>query len=231
MNYVNLTNIDKLTDKIQELRSVNNNYPWVSRLLFNIQDKERRRLATDLHDTSLQEQLVLNRKLEDILDNFVLTSELRESLIEIKEGFLDVIYETRETCNELRPPFLKELGIIKALLNYFKKVQLRYDFIVDFDYSKFQVEISEELTITIYRIIQELLNNASKHSQCNRVDIILIGQSDKVLLKYRDNGTGIREFNIDTNPNKIGISGIVERVKSLEGTVFDFLNDNSGFEP
>ena len=101
---------------------------------------------------------------------------------------MDHIYTIRETCNNLRPPFLYELGLKQALLNLFKQINLKATFFFYYDIPEQIVAPSVEHEQAIYRIIQELLNNAMKHSKASNVTIRLFQKGEHLYLTYVDNG-------------------------------------------
>ena len=109
------------------------NYPsWLSRLLFTISEKERANLSIDLHDSVLQDLLQLLRVVDNITEK-VEDPQIKVALFELKERMLDNIHLIRETCNELRPPFLSELGIIESIQLLFDQTKLRSNFILNFE--------------------------------------------------------------------------------------------------
>ncbi|MEM5672165.1 histidine kinase [Bacillus cereus] len=77
-------------------------------------------MSRDIHDGVLQDQLRLYRKMEGHKELFV-DEKVVEVLDKIKEELMDQIYIVRETCNNLRPPFLKELGLQQSLQRLFKR--------------------------------------------------------------------------------------------------------------
>ncbi|PIB61082.1 hypothetical protein, partial [Pseudomonas sp. 2995-3] len=88
---------------------------------------------------------------------------MKRELVEIEDGFLDIIYLIRETCFELYPPFLAESGLKEALKELTKKFELRSNIILDFKLEQATSKpINKETELAIYRMIQELLNNAMK---------------------------------------------------------------------
>ncbi|MFD2611378.1 ATP-binding protein [Paenibacillus gansuensis] len=192
--------------------------PWFLRLLFNLSENERVRLAADLHDTALQEQIVWYRKLEAIASRNEI-QHLEPELNEVTEGLLDVIYQIRLVCYELRPPFLKEMGIVAALSKLYEDFQLRTDLYIQFTADSFEsVLLTDDLVTGLYRINQELLNNAAKHSKASLIKIRLFRDEDRVSLKYEDNGIGFDMAAVmHLNAKGMGIYGIKERVRSLEG--------------
>jgi Signal transduction histidine kinase len=229
--YENLHLIEGLMEKLEEAVSQKDSaHPWVSRLLFNLAEKERRRLATDLHDFILQNQLLFYRNLEKIAGDKRMPVDLSKQLLEITEELLDVIHQIRETCNELRPPFLKEMGIIEALTNLFANAQLRNDFVVNFEATGLNIYLDYEHVLTLYRIAQELLTNAAKHSKANEIHITLVNSNGTINFNYRDNGIGMDLKNLLSSLNHMGLSGIRERVSSLEGKASFNSSIGQGFE-
>ncbi|WP_246070481.1 sensor histidine kinase [Paenibacillus kobensis] len=192
--------------------------PWVLRLLFRLSEQERRKLANDLHDSALQDQLVWYRKLEMLVnDDDELSANTRTNLNEISEGLLDVVHQIRETCNELRPPFLQEMGIIQAIENLIAYAQLNANFTVTFDHQDFGAELDDEYVLAVYRITQELLRNGMKHSKATHIHLQLHDEGRSVRYCYKDNGIGIEMERLQQTFDHMGLTGIRERVSGLEG--------------
>ncbi|EKN68839.1 histidine kinase [Schinkia azotoformans] len=232
VSYQNLQMIEDLIEELENIKTKDDAPSWVLKMLFNIEEKERKRLSTDLHDSALQEQLLLYRKLSGILEKYNFDSIAKQELDFINEGLLDVIHEIRETCNELMPPFLKETGIVGSLENLFKKVQLRTNLVIDFVADRnFVYSISDEITLALYRVVQELMNNAEKHSNASKVSIYLTSEYDHIILKYKDDGEGMAGESAPAFNGRLGIYGIRERVRSVNGNIeFSNLKDSSGLQ-
>lgn len=229
--YENLRLIEGLIVKLEEaLTQKDPEHPWVMRLLFNLSEKERRRLALDLHDSALQHQLLWYRKLEIILEDKKIPVDMKKQLNDMAEGMLDVTHQIRETCNELFPPLLRDSGIVEALKNLFADAQLRTDYVVNFDSKDFSMNLDYEHVLALYRIVQELLTNAAKHSKATEVNITLTNCKDVLKLYYRDNGIGIDLQSLKSSFNHMGLSGIKERVSSLGGNTSFHSSLGKGFE-
>lgn len=210
------------------IKRKNGSSSWVSRLIFNLAEKERRKLAADLHDSALQDQLVWMRRLENVLLEYTHLPEVKKELLAIKEGLLDVIYQIRETCNELRPPLLRETGIVQALENLFEYAQLQSNYIIKFTSEPIN-ELEDELVITLYRITQELLRNAAKHSKASHIEITL-RQGETIYFTYEDNGVGMVIANMQESFLHMGLSGIKERITSLGGECEFYSEKGQGFQ-
>lgn len=229
--FENLYLIEGLIEDLEsEVRKEQTTSPWVLRLLFCLSENERRKLAADLHDSALQDQLIWYRKLEGLMNDYPIPDKMGDELNEIKEGLLDVIHQIRETCNELRPPLLKEMGVIEAVESIVEHSQMRDNFAVDFRPKPFSQPLNEEQITAIYRIVQELLRNAAKHSQANKVTLELEQRKGKIYFRYKDDGIGMDVDYMKASFEHMGLSGIKERVASLEGEITFRSKRGSGLE-
>lgn len=227
--YDNFRVIEDLTRELEKLGSSQQIMPlWLLRLMLHLSENERKRLSQDLHDAALQEQIIWYRKLNQITSDHELPEDLRPQLEEIEQGLLDVIYQIRITCNELRPPLLKEEGLERSLEALFEFTQLRTNYSIQFDCSNFDDDISDDHLIGLYRIVQELLANATKHSNATEVRLRLSTQSDEVNLSYEDNGIGIDPSQQSDQFNSMGIGGMKERVRSMNGKIQFDSSDSGG---
>lgn len=210
--------IEDLLKQLQDVKDIEQPPMWLSKLLFKLSEKERANLASDIHDGVLQDQIRLSRKFESYHKR-IQDEEMKNVLDEIQDELLDHIYTIRETCNNLRPPFLYELGLQKALLNLFKKINLKATFFFYYDIPEHIIVPSVEHEQAIYRIVQELLNNALKHSKASNVTIKLFQKDHHLYLTYVDNGIGVELDQFNYSYNTLGLSGIVTRIQSLGGEI------------
>jgi two-component system, NarL family, sensor histidine kinase ComP len=209
----------KLEDYKEKNEATHDNYPsWLSRLLFTISEKERANLSIDLHDSVLQDLLQLLRVVDNITEK-VDDPQIKVDLFDLKESMLDNIHLIRETCNELRPPFLSELGIIESIQLLFDQTKLRSNFMLNFELDPSIQMINKEYELPLYRVVQELLNNAMKHSEASVVNISLTQPNQNLVLLYQDNGIGMNMTKLKDSFKTIGLSGIKERIKSISGTM------------
>ncbi|RAI94661.1 two-component system sensor histidine kinase ComP [Paenibacillus pabuli] len=220
--YENLYLIEEIiVDLETEIQKHSHAPSWVLRLIFNLSENERRRLASDLHDSALQDQIIWLRRLETTIIDEKMSDGLRAELEQIREGLLDVIHQIRETCNELRPPLLMEMGLTQALEQLFVEAQTRTDYVVNFSTESIDGLLGDEQTLAIYRITQELLRNAAKHARASRVEIAIRLEEGILHYTYSDNGVGMEWSVAEDSFSHMGISGIKERVRSFEGS-FDW---------
>jgi signal transduction histidine kinase len=189
--------------------------PWLSKLFMQIAENERKRLASDLHDEVLQELLHIRRLVERTPDGDWLDQDKKQ----IGLGLDNAEFMIRETCRELMPSFLSDHGVLHAVSKMVDKTRLRADFQLEFRALPVTDPLSDEQTTAIYRVVQELINNAMKHSEADRVTLE-VGQEDGALhIRYADDGKGM-ETGVDfSSTNRFGLRGIVERIRMVGGQV------------
>ncbi|OAB40135.1 PAS domain S-box protein [Paenibacillus glacialis] len=220
--------IEDLTKELEQNASEQVAPTWLLRFMFNLSENERKRLAQDLHDSALQEQIIWYRKLDLLLMDKSITGVLREQLGQITEGLLDVIYQLRIMCNELRPPMLIRDGLVSSLEALFDFTQLRSNYGIYFDAEHFNHKLHDDVLIGLYRIVQELLANASKHSSATEVRILLSSQEEHIRLEYEDNGIGMDLIGMRDSITSMGIHGMRERVRSMDGVIHFLSSENNG---
>lgn len=184
----------------------------LSRFLFHFAESERKRLAGDIHDTVLQEQIYIYRKLNEMTDD-------RHELEELKALLKQVIDKTRQTCSEMLPNSLSDQGLTHALTERFETFKQKAGFHIDYEIDLVNEQfIDYEKTLVIYRVIEELLNNAMKHSEAERVSIYVWQTSEQIFIDYLDDGKGFA-YQKAKNSDRIGLRSLVERVKSAKGKI------------
>lgn len=226
--YDNFRIIEELTKELEQLATHQLAPSWLLRLLFSLSENERKRLSQDLHDAALQEQIIWYRILEQISTDRSIPEHFREQLQQVMQGLLDVIYQIRNTCNELRPPLLKEAGIVSSLQALIDLTQIRTNFSIHFESADFHHTLTDDLLIGVYRILQELLANAGKHSNATRVYVELTSQPHKISLKYEDNGIGMDLSRMEDSFSSMGVYGMKERVRSMNGKIDFQSTPNNG---
>ncbi len=190
--------------------------------VLDVQEKERQRIARDLHDTSLQDltHLIHQVELSSLyIDQDPLKAKLE--LASIESGLHKVIDDIRNRIYDLRPMTFDDLGLRETLLNFFSVLNCdgRFEILSDIDdiEDQFSDEEKEISLIMIYRIIQEGVQNAVEHSKGNKIEVLLRDSDLSVFIKIQDNGIG---FNLDEAEKKerhFGLSVMKERVFLLGG--------------
>ena len=187
------------------------------------QEAERQRIARDLHDETGQSLTAIGMGLRGLSGK--LSSRNKEAfgtLHKLESLTADSLQELERLISDLRPSHLDDLGLSAALRWYAGKIQEHSTISVRVDIVGEEHDLDDAMKITIFRIIQESLNNIIKHAQASHVNIYLRFEEKNVRINVRDNGIG---FDLDqvkqkrTSRASLGLAGMEERAALLGGTV------------
>lgn len=217
--YDNLHLLEDLMKRLEDMVAKNETPRWMLRLLFKLSEKERASLSGDLHDSVLQNLIIWYRKLESLRSTAAFAQDTQQQLKQIEEGLLDTIHQIRITCNELRPPFLMKMGLVESLKSLFSYTRMFANYEIEFLPECQDCSLQEDQILGVYRIVQELLNNANKHSRADKVTMTLAVTEDHLYFSYSDDGVGMDLSAFEGSFQHMGIAGIEKRVLSLEGEV------------
>jgi signal transduction histidine kinase len=187
------------------------------RLSISASERERRRWARELHDDTLQQLGAL----KVLHDTALLRGEedvMRRSLERATEQLHETISGLEGLITELRPSALDQLGIaaaLEALIDRAERTsQISISADLDHVFDHGAPRLSPELEATVYRLVQEALNNVIKHAGASEVRIAMAERDETLELVVEDDGRG---FDVDAAPQRFGIIGMRERVLLAEG--------------
>lgn len=184
-----------------------------TRKLIETQERERKRIASELHDGLGQNLLVIKNMVQLLPDN-------SEDITDIQQLVAETIDDTRNLSGRLHPHQLDSLGLHKTLIPLFKKLSKIHKITIQDKIRDLPKNLSKEHEITLYRVIQEALNNIIKHSKATQVDITLETHPSFLFLQIEDNGTGFDAASSSLSENfalGFGIKSMQERIKLLNG--------------
>lgn len=174
------------------------------------QERERKRIATDLHDgvgTSLSS---IKLMLSDSLN--VDEKERAARIHDINENLGDVIAEIKRIIYDLHPPALERYGLQVGIKNLVQRINNHGRISVKFDFYG-QRELSPQLSMMVYRIIQELITNTIKHARASEIRIHINQFDDEMNIMYEDNGIGM----VGSLFDGLGLMNVESRVRTLNG--------------
>lgn len=188
--------------------------------ILKIQEKERQRIAMELHDTSLQTLAHVIHQIElanMYMDRDIVKSKLE--LAEVKQNIKIVIQEIRDTIFDLRPMSFEDLGIVETIQRFIDHVDKNHSFRIHTDIQDINTSYYIILT-NVYWIIQECVSNAVKHSGGNEIYLKCISENDICYIEIEDNGKGFiyGEYEMDDQKH-FGLSMVKERVEILGGEI------------
>jgi signal transduction histidine kinase len=192
-----------------------------SKELIDTQENERKRIAGELHDSVGQSLSLIKNKI------ILLQKGLNKGnpLVELNEVVSNTIQEVRSISYGLRPFHLDVLGLTQSIKSLVEDVSDSSN--IDFSMNIENIDnlFSKEAEINIFRIVQECLNNISKHSKATQAAVSITHSGEHVEFSIRDNGTGIINQNGESG---MGLIGIKERVNFLNGKLEIGKNEPKG---
>jgi signal transduction histidine kinase len=212
-----IINLQKEKINQQKFRELEDNIQISSmQSMLEGQEIERERIARDLHDS-------LGGLLSTIKLQFDNVSSKLKSVNKNPEynkanNLLDTaVEEVRTISRNLQPGALKNLGLIPSLKDLINRVDGENYPEVHFQYYEFPAKLDTMIALSIYRIIQELLNNAIKYSKANEILIQLTREDDELVILFEDDGIGFDPDNLKRKG--MGLENIKSRINYLKGTM------------
>jgi len=188
----------------------------------DIQEKDRQRIARDLHDTSLQNLAHLIHKIE--LSSMYIDKDPIQAKLElasINKNMKTIIEDIRNTIFDLRPMSFDDLGFADMLQDFIRKLQDRYKITVYSDIDNIKSD-NNILLISLYRVIKECCLNAMEHSGCSTLYVKVKNNlgMQSIDVNIKDDGTGFDVVEASANmSNHYGLKIMQERIELLGGKI------------
>ena len=218
---VNQQLLDRLAEQVRALDSVNLALQDAQRRLLTQRELERKHLARELHDETIQDLLSLNYQLEEIASLAGENETMITELDDLRHHIRYLVANLRGICGNLRPPTIDSLGLGAALTSYALSWQDRTGIELELSLNENFGRLPETIELSIFRIVQEGLNNVGKHSGASKVEVTLTYTSPRMLsIMIVDNGRGLPtdfDMSIMNRSGHYGLLGISERVALLGG--------------
>jgi len=221
----------RVRERTAELREKNNELvnqavlvQELSARLLRLQDEERRRIARELHDSVGQALAIMGMNLADVEKEKGKLSETAGKCVEASANLLQqVSQEIRTISHLLHPPLLDEVGLVSALKWYIDGFSERSKIEVSLDMPENFERLTNDLEISVFRIVQECLTNIHRHSESTKAAIRVALVEGHIRLEVRDEGKGIPPEKQDSLNSSgavgVGFRGMRERVRQLGGTL------------
>jgi len=204
---------DRLRSGEEALRSSSRRIDDLGARLLHAQDTERSRIARELHDDISQQVGLLSMNLELLYEAVPPGTEALagDALDQARE----IARKIHDLSHRLHPTRLRLTGLVAALQTLQRELS-RPGTTITFTYDRVPANLPVELTLSLFRVVQEALQNALKHSQGRTVAVDLRGASNGLALTICDDGEG---FNIDAEwGTGLGLISMSERIEAVGGT-------------
>lgn len=171
------------------------------------EEQERKRLSYELHDGVASNLIAIKLQLENQLSSTDFSKTL--NLV------IDTHQEVRKVAHNLMPINFESQNIVNAINNFCRQCSTT-DFLVNFESNTDKVTLSKAKSLVLYRVVQEFIQNAVKHSQATQTDVFFMKKEGVITLNIEDNGIG---FDLEKEEKLKGFSNIIERLQKIQGKV------------
>ena len=192
----------------------------VNQRLIEAQEEERTRLARELHDDINQRFALLALKLHSLQQSLpVSVTETLHGIAEASKEAEGLADDIQALSHRLHSSKLEYLGLASAARGFCKELSDRLGMEIEFHFESIPKDLPREISLCLFRVLQEALQNAIKHSGSRHFQVSLSGESSGVELTVRDSGIGFDPEDA-TRGNGLGLTSIRERLKLVNGELY-----------
>jgi signal transduction histidine kinase len=189
----------------------------VSRRLIEAQDQERTRIARELHDDIGQRLALLAVELEELHQSPPILPEVRSRVGRLQKYTSEIATDIQTLSHELHSSKLEYLGIAAAMRSFCQEFGEQTKVKIDFKSEDLPRPSSPEISLCLFRVLQEALHNSAKHSGVRHVEVRLWETSNEIHLAVSDSGAGF-DSEAAKESRGLGLISMKERLKLVKGT-------------
>jgi two-component sensor histidine kinase len=205
--------VANVTERKQAEESISS----VSRRLIEAHEQERTRISRELHDDIGQRLALLTVELEQLRRNFPdLRAEVHSLMSELYNQSSELATDVQSISHQLHSSKLEYLGIVTAMRGFCREFSEQQKVEIVFVHDEIPSTVPKEISLCLFRVLQEALQNAVKHSSVRHFDVELRYASDAIRLSVRDSGAG---FDVEQamKTHGLGLTSMAERAKLVDG--------------
>jgi signal transduction histidine kinase len=214
--------IETLID-ISDRKEAENNLRYYSQQITQAQEEERKHIARELHDDMAQILGSASRQLDNLLRReHGLKPKVIDELKDLQEQLNQGLKLVQRFIKNLRPSLLDDLGLVPALRSLTNNLEDMDGIVTTFTLNGPEIRLTAEKELSLFRIVQEALNNVKKHAEASEVSVTVDFSGTMLKVTVQDNGTGFDlPGSMDSLPlaGKLGLMGMQERVWLLGGSM------------
>jgi len=181
------------------------------------QEDERRRLAREMHD-DVSQRLAAAAIEAGNVEQQLATDPARGLLSHLREGLIALSDDVHRISRRLHPSILDDLGLTDAIRSECDRISNEEKIAVDFHGGQLLEHVPKDLALCLYRVAQETLRNAVKHSRTERIAVTLNADAEFLYLEVRDFGCGFDPDAVRGQPG-LGLASMEERVRLADGAL------------
>lgn len=201
----------------KELRRSEEELQGLAGRLIAVQEDERKRVARDLHDDLLQRLALHCIQLGFLRQSLPAGSETANKLGRLRSNADELALGVRQIAHDLHHPQLA-LGLEHGVASFCREFSEQHGFAVEFRAEGDLKQFPEAVSIVLFRVLQEALGNAAKHSGADRVTVFLSAEANQALLRVTDSGRGFKVEGIKSDFG-LGLISMRERLRVVGGTL------------
>jgi len=188
----------------------------ISGRLITAHEDERARLARELHDDACQNLALLSIDLEVLRQNTPTDNGSAEKIRALSERAGELSNDLRRLSYQLHPARLEHLGLAASIRGFCKEMETAHSLEIEFVEANVPVTLPEPISLNVYRIVQESIQNIVKHSGASEASVTLSGNGNELQLTISDNGRGF-DPKSPVPEASLGLTSLRERIRLLHG--------------
>jgi signal transduction histidine kinase len=187
--------------------------------LITAQEEERSRVARELHDDLNQRMALLSVELEQLSQKLPASqSKLRFSINNVWQQAQEISTEIHRMAYQLHPSKLDHLGLVAAVKSHCLELAAHHEIEIAFKEKGCSDLLSKDVTLCLFRIVQESFRNIIKHSGARAASVVLVGTPNAIHLSVSDTGRGFDVHSLESK-NGLGLISIRERLRLVGGVI------------
>jgi PAS domain S-box-containing protein len=185
------------------------------RLLESI-EKERSRIARELHDDFAQRMALMAMELDGVGNALARDEDVEGRVQRLSERAVQLGADLQAVSHNLHPAKLEYLGLVAAADVFCREVSAQHYVRVDFRHEDVPERLSKAIALGVFRVLQEALSNAVKHSRTHELSVVIRGEANGIALEVVDRGIG---FDVQASSNGLGLLSMRERLALIGGGI------------
>jgi len=188
----------------------------IGQRLITSQEQERVRISRELHDDIGQRLSLLATELEQLQQDRSLHVQVAGRLVELQKQTSELVTDVQSLSHELHSSKLEYLGMVVAMRSFCKEFGEHHRMQINFHSHDVPGSMPPDISLCLFRVLQEALHNSAKHSRAKHVEVRLWGTSGEVNLTVRDSGVGFEDAAAKKSRG-LGLISMQERLKLVKG--------------